>query len=62
MTTGKSEERVLGVDSSGLDYGMDKAGPNNLKPKSTWTRFNQMDFGFGGLSKALLLPTRGKKK
>ena len=32
-----------------------------LKPKSTWTRFNRMDFGLGGLSKALMLPARGKR-
>ncbi|KAF3962750.1 hypothetical protein CMV_012780 [Castanea mollissima] len=38
VATDKTEEGVLGVDSSGLDHGMDKAGPNNLKPRSTWTR------------------------
>ena len=32
-----------------------------LKPKSTWTRFNRMDFGLGGLSKALMLPVHGKR-
>ena len=32
-----------------------------LKPKSIWTRFNRMDFGLGGLSKALMLPARGKR-
>ena len=32
-----------------------------LKPKSIWTRFNHMDFGLGGLSKALMLPARGKR-
>ena len=36
-------------------------GPGSVKPKSTWTRFNRMDFGLGGLSKALQLPTHGKR-
>ena len=36
-------------------------GPSSVKPKSTWTRFNQMDFRLGGLSKALQLPNRGKR-
>ena len=40
---------------------MDKAGPSSLKPKSTWTRFNRMDFRLGGLPKALQLPTCGKR-
>uniref|UniRef100_A0A7N2R465 DUF4220 domain-containing protein n=1 Tax=Quercus lobata TaxID=97700 RepID=A0A7N2R465_QUELO len=39
----------------------DKARSSNLKPKSTWTRINRMDFRLGGLSKALMLPTRGKR-
>ena len=62
VATGKTNEGVLGFESSGLDHGVDKAMPCNLKPKSTWTRINQMDFGLGGLSKALLLPTRGKRR
>jgi len=49
------------VDSSGLDQRLEKDGPSSLKPKSTWTRFNRMDFGLGGLSKALQLPTCGKR-
>ena len=32
-----------------------------LNPKSTWTRFNHMDFRLGGLSKALMLPACGKR-
>ena len=35
-------------------------GPNVVKPKSSWTRFNRMDFGFGGLQK-VLLPSNGKR-
>lgn len=57
----KIDEGVLEVDSSGQDHKVVKAGPSNSKPKSTWTRFNRMNFGLGGLSKALLLPTRGKR-
>ena len=37
------------------------AGSSITKPKSTWTRINRMDFGLGGISKALMLPTRGKR-
>ncbi|KAK9985251.1 hypothetical protein SO802_030202 [Lithocarpus litseifolius] len=40
---------------------MDGAGLSNLKPKSTWTRFNRMEFGFGGLARAITLPTLGKR-
>ena len=53
VATSKIEEGVLGVDSNGLDQRLEKAGPSSLKPKSTWTKFNRMDFGLGGLSKAL---------
>ena len=45
----------IGAMDQGLDHRMDKAGPSSLKPKSTWTKFNRMDFGLGGLSKALQL-------
>ena len=41
------------------DSGMD--GSSLKKPKSTWTRINQMDFGLGGISKAFMLPTIGKR-
>nr|POE91917.1 hypothetical protein CFP56_28030 [Quercus suber] len=44
-----------------LDQRLEKVGPSFIKPKSTWTRFNRMDFGLGRLSKALQLPTRGKR-
>ena len=30
-------------------------------PKTTWTRINRMDFGLGGLTKALTLPSLGKR-
>nr|POE71559.1 hypothetical protein CFP56_12786 [Quercus suber] len=61
VATGKNKEEVLGVEASGLDQRLEKVGPSSVKPKSTWTRFNRMDFGLGGLSKALQLPTHGKR-
>ena len=35
-------------------------GLNGVKPKSSWTRFNRMDFRLGGLQK-VLLPSNGKR-
>nr|POE52802.1 hypothetical protein CFP56_68712 [Quercus suber] len=61
VATGKNKEEVLGVEASGLDKRLEKIGPSSVKPKSTWTRFNRMDFGLGGLSKALQLPTHRKR-
>ena len=37
------------------------AGLNAMKPKSSWTRFNRMDFGLGGLQN-VLLPSIGKRQ
>ena len=48
------------LDMSSLSPGM--SGPNNFKPKSTWTRINRMDFGLGGFSKARMLPGLGKRE
>nr|POE54708.1 hypothetical protein CFP56_27785 [Quercus suber] len=61
VATGKNKEEVLGVETSGLDQRLEMVAPSFVKPKSTWTRFNRMDFGLGGLSKALHMPTRGKR-
>ena len=61
VATGKNKEAGLGVEASGLDQRLELAGPSSVKPKSTWTKFNRMDFGLGGLSKALQLPNRGKR-
>ena len=30
-------------------------GPSFVKPKSTWTRINRMDFGLGGLARAIAI-------
>lgn len=40
---------------------MDGAGLSNFKPKSTWTQFNRMEFGLGGVARAITLPTLGKR-
>ena len=53
MATGKTKEDGFGVKANGLDQRLGMVGPSSVKPKFTWTRFNQMDFGLGGLSKAL---------
>ena len=39
---------------------LDKDGPSNFKPKGTWTRINRMEFGLGGLTKAITIPGLGK--
>ena len=61
VATSKNKEEVLRVEASGLDQRLEMFGPSSVKPKSIWTRFNRMDFGLGGLSKALQLPTRGNR-
>ena len=33
-----------------------------VRPKSTWTRINRMDFRLGGFTKNLVLPTLGKRE
>ena len=33
-----------------------------VRPKSIWTRINRMDFGLGGFTKNLVLPTLGKRE
>nr|POE66776.1 hypothetical protein CFP56_66185 [Quercus suber] len=61
VAASKTDKEWLGVKSTGLDHAGIKAGTDNTKSKSTWTRLNCMDFGLGGLSKALQLPTCGKR-
>ena len=61
MATGKLADEVSGPACNRLNEEEGQVTANNLKPKSTWTRINRMDFGLGGLSKALLLPTHGKR-
>lgn len=40
---------------------MGEPGPSSFKPKNTWTRINIMDFGLGGLARAITLPVLGKR-
>lgn len=37
-------------------------GPSFAKPKNMWTQINRMDFGIGGLARALTLPLLGKRE
>ena len=53
VATGKTKEDEVGVEANGLVQRVEMVGPGSVKPKSTWTRFNRMDFGLGGLSKAM---------
>ena len=39
----------------------DGFGLSTSKPKNTWTRINRMDFGLGGLAKAITLAVLGKR-
>ena len=56
----KSGEFVEHVPHTNQLY-LDEAGLPNFKPKSTWTRFNRMEFGLSGLARAITLPTLGKR-
>lgn len=44
-----------------VDKPTDEFGPSTSKPKTTWTRINRMDFGLGGLARAITLPSLGKR-
>ena len=44
-----------------MNQTLDRGGSRLTKPKPTWTRINRMDFRLGGISKALMLPTIGKR-
>ena len=54
---------VDSMDDTGLkvDWASDCNGPSVLKTQARWTRFNRMDFGLNGITKALYLPTLGKR-
>ena len=55
-----SENHVMGLSAFVDIKGVTSIGLNAIKPKSSWTRFNRMDFGLGGLQK-VLLPSIGKR-
>nr|POF25091.1 adp-ribosylation factor 3 [Quercus suber] len=54
------ESNVMGLSGVEAIFGKQSVGLNNVKPKSSWTRFNMMDFGLGNLQK-VLLPSNGKR-
>ena len=63
ITTGVDESAKLnlkGVKESQLDPISNELPV--VRPKSTWTRINRMDFGLGGFTKNLVLPTLGKRE
>ena len=43
------------------EWALDCNGPSVLMTQAKWTRFNRMDFGLSGITKALYLPTLGKR-
>ena len=40
---------------------LDTNGLSSSRPRTTWTCINRMDFGLGGLGRALTLPSLGKR-
>ena len=61
VATGELVTEVNGLDCHGVNNKKNQVVASVLKPKSTWIRINRMDFGLGGLSRALMLPTCGKR-
>ena len=61
VAAGGLVDNITGPICNNLGIEGGQAVTHMLKPKSTWTRFNRMDFGLEGLSKALMLPARGKR-
>ncbi|KAK9984275.1 hypothetical protein SO802_033800 [Lithocarpus litseifolius] len=53
----ESSEHVV-FDSNTL---LDKDGPSKFKPIGTWTRINSIEFGLGGFTKAITIPSLGKR-
>ena len=51
---------VMGLSGAKASSEKQPDGPNGVKPKSSWTRFNMMDFGLRGLQN-VLLPSNGKR-
>ena len=51
------------MDDTGLkaDWASNCNGPSVLETQAKWTRLNCMDFGLSGITKALYLPTLGKR-
>ena len=57
----KLHEENFVLETGTVDQVSGLHGLGLTKPKSTWTRINQMDFGLGEISKAFKLPTLGKR-
>ena len=58
------ENREVRLYNTSLNYvnkPMDDFGPLTTRPKTTWTRINRIDFGLGGLARAITLPSLGKR-
>ncbi|KAK9987011.1 hypothetical protein SO802_031962 [Lithocarpus litseifolius] len=63
LANSKAEQADIHVDGLvlGNDNLMETNGLSLSRPKATWTRINRMDFGLGGLARALTLPSIGKR-
>nr|POF18187.1 hypothetical protein CFP56_50722 [Quercus suber] len=68
LNSGENEVQVVSRLEELLEHvpynnqpSLDGARLSNFKPKSTWTRFNRMEFGLGGLACAITLLTLGKR-
>ena len=50
------ESNMMGLNGTEAISEKQSDGPNAVKPKSSWTRFNRMDFGLGGLQRCCCRP------
>ena len=65
LVLSNSEEMQVEYQADGLFLDtnklMDTNGPSSSRPRTTWTCINRMDFGLGGLARAFMLPSLGKR-
>ena len=54
------DNKMLGLSREEMGCEKYSDGLNASKPKSSWTRFQRMDFGLGSLQQ-MLLPSNGKR-
>ncbi|KAK7841097.1 uncharacterized protein CFP56_015777 [Quercus suber] len=64
--TGGDQVKSISLENQNFNVGSFSStpvqiGPSQLKPKSTWTRINRMDFGLGGFTNSITLPGLGKR-
>ena len=60
----QTENKADGIYNKSLnvvDKPTDDFGPFTTRPKTTWTHINRMDFGLGGLARAITLPSLRKR-